>query len=109
MCSIVRANYSLSIRGGLFVFSSGHSQSSQTFDGLRNFDNSIASPTIEERRDEAQGLIVQKMAGMSYGMEIGEAWGYPDIWAAGGNAEARKLAALKCVLERMGPSLESIC
>ena len=50
------------------------------------------------------------MADMSYIMEVGEAWEYLDIWAAGGNAEARKLlAALKSALGRMGTSLESVC
>ena len=33
---------------------------------------------------------VRTMADMSYGMEIGEAWEYLEIWAAGGNAEVRK-------------------
>ena len=50
------------------------------------------------------------MAEMNYAMEIGEAWEYLDIWAAAGNAEAKKLlTALKSALERMGPSLEAIC
>ena len=53
---------------------------------------------------------VRRMADMSYVMEIGEAWEYLDIWAAGGNAEAKKLLeALKSALERMGPSLEAVC
>ena len=53
---------------------------------------------------------VRTMADMSYIKEIGEAWEYLDIWAAGGNAEAKKLlAALKSALGRLGPSLESIC
>ena len=53
---------------------------------------------------------VRSMADMSYIMEVGEAWEYLDIWAAGGNAEARKLlAALKSALGRMGTSLESVC
>ena len=53
---------------------------------------------------------VRTMADISYIKEIGEAWEYLDIWAAGGNAEARKLlAALKSALGRLGPSLESIC
>ena len=53
---------------------------------------------------------VRTMADLSYIMEIGEAWEYLDIWAAGGNAEAKKLlAALKSALGRLGPSLESIC
>jgi hypothetical protein len=53
---------------------------------------------------------VRTMAEMNYAMEIGEAWEYLDIWAAGGNAEARKLlAALKSALGRMGTSLESVC
>ena len=53
---------------------------------------------------------VRTMADISYIKEIGEAWEYLDIWAAGGNAEAKKLlAALKSALGRLGPSLESIC
>jgi hypothetical protein len=53
---------------------------------------------------------VRTMADISYIKEIGEAWEYLDIWAAGGNAEARKLlAALNSALGRLGPSLESIC
>ena len=53
---------------------------------------------------------VRIMADMSYIREIGEAWEYLDIWAAGGNIEATKLlAALKSALGRMGPSLEAIC
>ena len=53
---------------------------------------------------------VRTMADLSYIKEIGEAWEYLDIWAAGGNAEAKKLlAALKSALGRLGPSLESIC
>ena len=53
---------------------------------------------------------VRAMADMSYIKEIGEAWEYLDIWAAGGNAEAKKLlAALKSALGRMGSSLKSIC
>jgi hypothetical protein len=53
---------------------------------------------------------VQSMADMNYVTEIGEAWEYLDIWAAGGNAEATKLlAALKSALERIGPVLEVIC
>ena len=53
---------------------------------------------------------VRTMADISYIKEIGEAWEYLDIWAAGGNAEARKLlAALKSAMGRMGPSLEAIC
>lgn len=53
---------------------------------------------------------VRTMAEMNYAMEIGEAWEYLDIWAAAGNAEAKKLlTALKSALERMGPSLEAIC
>ena len=53
---------------------------------------------------------VRSMADMSYIMEVGEAWECLDIWAAGGNAEARKLlAALKSAMGRMGPSLEAIC
>jgi hypothetical protein len=53
---------------------------------------------------------VRTMADMSYIKEIGEAWEYLDIWAAGGNAEAKKLlAALKSAVGRIGPSLESIC
>ena len=39
---------------------------------------------------------VRTMADLSYIKEIGEAWEFLDIWAAGGNAEAKKLlAALK--------------
>ena len=50
---------------------------------------------------------VRTMADMSYISEIGEAWEYLDIWAAGGNAEAKGLlVALKSALGRMGPSLE---
>ena len=53
---------------------------------------------------------VRTMADISYIKEIGEAWEYLDIWAAGGNAEAKKLlAALKSAVGRIGPSLESIC
>ena len=53
---------------------------------------------------------VRTMADMSYISEIGEAWEYLDIWAAGGNAEAKGLlVAHKSALGRMGPSLESIC
>ena len=53
---------------------------------------------------------VRTMADISYIKEIGEAWEYLDIWAAGGNAEAKKLlAALKSALGRLGPYLESIC
>ena len=53
---------------------------------------------------------VRTMADLSYIKEIGEAWEFLDIWAAGGNAEAKKLlAALKSALGRMGSSLESIC
>ena len=53
---------------------------------------------------------VRTMADISYIKEIGEAWEYLDIWAAGGNAEAKKLlAALKSALGRLGPSLKSIC
>ena len=53
---------------------------------------------------------VRTMADLSYIKEIGEAWEFLDIWAAGGNAEAKKLlAALKSALGRLGPSLESIC
>ena len=53
---------------------------------------------------------VRTMADISDIKEIGEAWEYLDIWAAGGNAEAKKLlAALKSALGRLGPSLESIC
>ena len=36
---------------------------------------------------------VRTMADISYIKEIGEAWEYLDIWAAGGNAEAKKLLA----------------
>ena len=46
------------------------------------------------------------MADLSYIKEIGEAWEFLDIWAAGGNAEAKKLlAALKSALGHMGSSL----
>lgn len=52
---------------------------------------------------------VRTMADISYIMEIGEAWEYLDIWAAGGNTEAIKLlAALKSALGRIGPSLKAI-
>ena len=49
---------------------------------------------------------VRTMADMSTSGKSGNL----DIWAAGGNAEARKLlTALKSALGRMGTSLESIC
>jgi hypothetical protein len=58
---------------------------------------------------EAIASRVQTMADMNYELEIGEAWEYLEIWAAGGNAEAEKLlGALTSALERMGPMLEAI-
>lgn len=53
---------------------------------------------------------VRAMAELSYALEIGEAWEYLDIWASGGNAEARRLLeALKGAVGRMGPTLEAVC
>ena len=53
---------------------------------------------------------VRTMADMSYISEIGEAWECLDIWAAGGNAEAKKLlVALKSAWGVWVLSLEAIC
>lgn len=50
---------------------------------------------------------VREMADLSYPMDVEEVWEYLEIWAAGGNAEARKLlVALTAAVERALPALE---
>ena len=46
---------------------------------------------------------VRTMAAVSYDLEIEEVWEFLDIWAAGGNPEARELlAALQAAVVRAG-------
>jgi len=52
---------------------------------------------------------VRAMADVSYDMDIGEVWECLDIWAAGGNPDAKELlVAIKTAVGRALPALEAI-